>query len=253
MDYFEIIFRGYSNENDRKFLSKYFIRECKKAAEEHYDLGEFFTGLFNGIKTLKNECKKPFYKRENELYIMLNGAENGTQKYEKIKTKSVEEENKKTIEYCKNELSYISFENFPLNLIGFTNNRYEGNLHYNEVEFISNEITKAFRELNQPQQNETGNTKEVKKELHNQIFKGNNFEIWQRLFENFNINETKRTDLRFMYEIMKYKGQIHETVTVKNITDWINKTYQFSIEKLQYTSIKNKSNENRMAIYNLIK
>ena len=56
-----------------------------------------------------------------------------------------------------------------------------------------------------------------------------------------------------MYEIMKYKEQIHKTVTVKNITDWINETYDFNIDKLQYTSIKNKSNENRMSIYNLIK
>ncbi len=92
-----------------------------------------------------------------------------------------------------------------------------------------------------------------KKEWHNQIFKDNAFEFWERLFENLNINETKRTDLRFMYEIMKYKEQIHKTVTVKNITDWINETYQFSIDKLQYTSIKSKSNENRMSIYNLIK
>lgn len=97
------------------------------------------------------------------------------------------------------------------------------------------------------------NSDEVKIELHNHIFKDNAFVIWERLFENFNINETKRTDLRFMYEIMKYKEQIHKTVTVKNITDWINDTYQFSIEKLQYTDIKNKSNENRMSIYNLIK
>ena len=56
-----------------------------------------------------------------------------------------------------------------------------------------------------------------------------------------------------MFEVMKYNKQIHNTVTVKNITDWINDTYQFSIEKLQYTSINDKSNENRMSIYNLIK
>ncbi|MWB94016.1 hypothetical protein GON26_06555 [Flavobacterium sp. GA093] len=104
-----------------------------------------------------------------------------------------------------------------------------------------------------PQQTEPLFNNEAKKELHNHIFKDNAFVVWERLFENFNINETKRTDLRFMYEIMKYKEQIHKTVTVKNITDWINDTYQFSIEKLQYTNIKNKSNESRMSIYNLIK
>lgn len=115
------------------------------------------------------------------------------------------------------------------------------------ISFLENKLKE------QTQQTETNKTDEVKKELYNHIFEGNAFYIWERLFENFNINETKRTDLRFMYEIMKYKGQIHKTVTVKNITDWINDTYQFSIEKLQYTSVKSKSNENRMSIYNLIK
>lgn len=91
------------------------------------------------------------------------------------------------------------------------------------------------------------------KPLHNQIFKDNAFEIWQRLFENLNVTESKRTDLRFMYEVMKYNGQIHNTVSVKNILDWINETYQFSIEKLQYTNFKSKSNKNRLSIYNLIK
>jgi hypothetical protein len=103
------------------------------------------------------------------------------------------------------------------------------------------------------QQNESIKTDEVKKELHYNIFTDNAFYVWQRLFESFNITGTQRTDLRFMYEIMKYNGQIHKSVTVKNITDWINETYNFSIDKLQYTSIKDKSNENRMTIYNLIK
>lgn len=114
-------------------------------------------------------------------------------------------------------------------------------------------IDRLKSKKNEPQQNESSIIDEVKKELHNDYFKDNAFNIWERLFENFNINETKRTDLRFMYEIMKYNGQIHKTVTVKNITDWINETYDFSIDKLQYTSIKSKSNENRMSIYNLIK
>jgi hypothetical protein len=114
-------------------------------------------------------------------------------------------------------------------------------------------IDRLKSKKNEPQQNESSIIDEVKNELHNDYFKDNAFNIWERLFENFNINETKRTDLRFMYEIMKYNGQIHKTVTVKNITDWINETYDFSIDKLQYTSIESKSNENRMSIYNLIK
>jgi hypothetical protein len=105
----------------------------------------------------------------------------------------------------------------------------------------------------QPQQSEIIKVLEVKKELHNNIFTDNAFYVWQRLFENFNITGTQRTDLRFMYEVMLYNGQIHKTVTVKNITDWINETYDFDIDKLQFTDIKGKSNEKRMSVYNLIK
>jgi hypothetical protein len=105
----------------------------------------------------------------------------------------------------------------------------------------------------QPQQSEIINVLEVKNELHNNIFTDNAYYVWQRLFENFNITGTQRTDLRFMYEVMLYNGQIHKTVTVKNITDWINETYDFDIDKLQFTDIKGKSNEKRMSVYNLIK
>ena len=152
MDYIDIILRGYSNENDRKFLNKYFIRECKKAKEQHYDFEVFFSGLVNGIDRIKKEYEKPFYKRKNELYFMLEGAKNKTLKYADLDTKSIDEKHNETIEYCESELSDISFENFPINLLQFTNDRYRGNLFYSEVNFINNEIAKAFKELNTPQQ-----------------------------------------------------------------------------------------------------
>lgn len=113
-----------------------------------------------------------------------------------------------------------------------------------KIKSVTVEVTKQVESIN---------TDEVKKELHTHIFKDNAFEFWVRLFENLNVNKTKRTDLRFMYEVMKHNGQIHETVNVKNITDWINETYDFNIDKLQYTSYKSKENKNRLSVYNLIK
>jgi hypothetical protein len=98
----------------------------------------------------------------------------------------------------------------------------------------------------------TDNENEDKPTLHNNIFKDNAFEIWERLFENLNIDETKRTDLRFLYEAMKYGGQIHTNITIKNFTEWVCITYQYTIDKLHYTDIWSKSNETRMSIYNLI-
>jgi hypothetical protein len=109
------------------------------------------------------------------------------------------------------------------------------------------------KEIKQPQQSETKKPDEVKKELYNHIFKDNEFEVWQSMFDNFKITESSNTDLRFMYEVMKYNTQIHKIVTVTGITDWINDTYQFSITKLQYTDFKKASNNKRLSTYKLIK
>lgn len=155
MDYIDIILRGYLNENDKQFLSKYFIRESKKAEKELYSFDEFFAGLDNAINKFKIEYKNRLYKRKNELYLMKEGAENGTLTYRDLKGESIKERNKKTIEYCESELSEISFENYPIGLLYFTNNRFTGHLNYSEVEFIENEIAKAFEELKKNQQPET--------------------------------------------------------------------------------------------------
>ena len=45
---------------------------------------------------------------------------------------------------------------------------------------------------------------DVEKQLHPNIFKKNGFEIWESMFEKFNITKTKRTDIDFMFEVMKY-------------------------------------------------
>lgn len=253
MDYIEIMLRGYTNENDRNFLGKYFIREFKKAENKHYDLEEFFTGLLKGIDTLKNEYQKELFKRKNELYFMLSGAENGTLKYGDLKSESVEERHKKTIENCKNELSSIGLGYSTINLLHFTNGRFIGHLHYSEVEFIGNGIAKAYKVLNEPQQLEAVIPDEVKNlPQHTHIFKGNSFEIWQSMFDEFKITKTSRTDIDFMFQIMKYNKLIYDTIGYTDIKDWINKVYEISFDKIKYTDPKQTSNEKRMIAYNLI-
>lgn len=166
MDYIEIILRGYSNENDRDFFSKYFIRESKKAEKEFYDYEVFFSGLLNAIKTLKEEYKTRLYKRKNELYFMLDGAKNGTLNYGNSENKSIEELHKQTIEYCESELAEISFENFPINLLYFTKNRFIGHLYYSEVLFIENKITEAYNKLKETQHSEQLESSIPKKNEH---------------------------------------------------------------------------------------
>lgn len=250
MDYIEIMLRGYTNENDRNFLGKYFIREFKKAENKHYDLEEFFTGLLKGIDTLKNEYQKELFKRKNELYLMLSGAENGTLKYGDLKSESVEERHKKTIEYCKNELSSIGLGYSTINLLHFTNNRFIGHLYYSEVEFIGNEIAKAYKVLNEPQQNETGNADKLLKNEFDKIFKNDiGFTIFTKMFELYKPEEkTHLANFSFLFYAMEKDFlACSQTEFVKFLE---NDKYDVNIEKIDSRqSGKNKKSK----LYNSIK
>ena len=69
------------------------------------------------------------------------------------------------------------------------------------------------------------------KVLHNNIFKNNAFNVWQSMFDSFEITDSSRTDVKFMYEEMKKDGLIFETVNQKTFLDWISKTYQIVVQK----------------------
>jgi hypothetical protein len=102
----------------------------------------------------------------------------------------------------------------------------------------------------EPQQQKNNEPDEVKKELHNNIFKGNAFEIWQSMFEKFKITESKRTDIDFMFEVMKYNNLIYDNIKYVDIQNWINNIYEISFDKIKFTNHKAKSNDKRLIIYN---
>lgn len=62
---------------------------------------------------------------------------------------------------------------------------------------------------------------------HSHIFKANAFEVWQYMFDEFNINEKSRTDVKFIFEEMRKEGEglIHKTVNQKTFLEWITSTY----------------------------
>lgn len=66
---------------------------------------------------------------------------------------------------------------------------------------------------------------------HTHIFKNNAFDVWEAMFNDFGIKESSRTDIKFMFEEMKKDGLIFNTITQKNILNWISETYQIEIEK----------------------
>lgn len=123
---------------------------------------------------------------------------------------------------------------------------------FNLLAFPEN-IASNKTENNQPQPKETNKPDEVKKELHNNIFKDNAFEVWQSMFEKFEILESNySTDIDFMFEVMKYYNLIHENIGLTDIKNWINRVYEISFDKIRFTDHKAKANKKRLIIFNQI-
>jgi len=151
MNYLEIVLQGYFNENNREFLEKYFFREFKKAEKEQYfEADEFFNGCIKVIESWEKYLQEQVFKRKHELYLMLDGAKNGTMKYGDLQGKTIEEKRRETIEYCEQELKEVRPDgigslSFTVHLQSLTNGRIAYNMPYNELLVIKIAILKAFK------------------------------------------------------------------------------------------------------------
>jgi hypothetical protein len=148
MDYLGIIINGYFNKNNRDFLDKYFYREFKKAEKEHYEVGEFFSGCTDIIKSWEKSLEQEKFKRKSELWRMLAMAKNKTMPYADMQGKTIEQKRKETIEYCKSELKDerhdgIGSLSFTAHLVSLTNGRVAYNMDYNEIVIIKKGMAKA--------------------------------------------------------------------------------------------------------------
>ena len=70
------------------------------------------------------------------------------------------------------------------------------------------------------------------------------------MFEKFKITESNRTDIDFMFEVMKYHNLIYDNIKYVDIQNWINSVYEISFDKIKFTDHKAKSNDKRLIIYN---
>ena len=105
--------------------------------------------------------------------------------------------------------------------------------------------------IDQPQQPKTTNIDEVKKEMHNNIFIGNSFEVWERYKDNKNLVFNDRTDLRLIFELMKIDNLIVDTVELKHYIKWLNKWFfNYNITELKNINLKTKPNIQRTNDYN---
>ncbi|WP_047416056.1 hypothetical protein [Cellulophaga sp. Hel_I_12] len=143
---------------------------------------------------------------------------------------------KSYLELRANELGYDADFNFKRDDFG--------NLRIEKVKFSSQNSLKT----DEPQQNQESETDAVENK-HINIFRNNGFDVWQSMFDSFCIDETSRTDVKFMYEIMKKDGLIFDTINQKTFLDWISKTYEIVIQKTSNHSVTNE----RIAIYSIAK
>jgi hypothetical protein len=88
------------------------------------------------------------------------------------------------------------------------------------------EIKDLFSDFTEtPQLSEAIICKEVKKELHNDIFKGNAFEVFEVYKENKQLSVNSRTDLRVIFELLKNDNLLRNTIELKHYINWLNRVY----------------------------
>jgi hypothetical protein len=244
-NYLKIIIEGLIEVEN---LKTYFKRLQKVNERDNFITKiEFYTKLTNVTIDLKVKCKERFNESKNELYKVLS-------------LKKAKNEDTKEIE---KEIKTITPDMLPLNLMHITNSQFTGFLSYSEIEYVESIILEILKnEINlintdkQPQPKETKELDKDKKELHNNIFKDNSFEVWQRMFQQFEIKESSYSiNLDFMFNVMQNqesKFLIHKTITKTRMIEWINEVYEITFTKIRYTNYKSNSNKNRLIIFNQI-
>lgn len=85
---------------------------------------------------------------------------------------------------------------------------------------------------------------------HQNIFINNAFDVWIEMFEKFQIKQDSRTDVKFMFEIMKRDNMIYKSVSQVSYLMWIEENFNLDISKTANIDLKNNM---RLAIYNSAK
>lgn len=112
---------------------------------------------------------------------------------------------------------------------------------------LENENTPKLKSIVNAKLDNSSEITKFKNDLHSKIFKNNAFEVWQFMFEEFDINSKSRTDVKFIYEEMRKDGLIHNTVNQITFLEWITSTYNGLI--IEKTSNHSRT-QRRLQAYN---
>ena len=234
-NYLNLIFSGYfKNPNT---LKRYLIRNQKIEERDNFITeDEFYDNCKDVVLKLKEDIYFQYNNRKSELLEVLD-----LKKHKGIDTIETQKQ------YDTNDLSH-----FTINLYSITNQKIKAYLSYSDIEFVENTINQLVQkdEHNEPQQKETKNPNEVKKELHNNIFKGNTFLLWFKYYQNKNIDVTCKTDLRVIYELMKKDNCFQNTIELKHYINWLNSEFfDGAIMELKKQYFDSRPNQQRLKDY----
>lgn len=239
------------NQNDLKNINLQLCLVSKKVVELFSSIEYFEPQNEQSVK--QNLLIDTFFRIRNEI---LNSLNNSKIIIPDIIKHQIEYKNyQMAIDFKNHFLKTIDTHLYTIKRNGIHIDKTPLNDIYND---LIDEIKKSIdkEELNisllinnkQPQQPEPTTKVEVKENQHSNIFVNNAFEVWQQMFLDFKIIVTSRTDIRFMFDAMKFDKLIHNNITQKNILDWISETHSMTIEKPNYKN--HKTDIKRNVIYN---
>lgn len=113
------------------------------------------------------------------------------------------------------------------------------------VDFLEQQAGNALPSLHP----EIVKSDEYKKDLHNNIFKGNAFEVFEKYHFNRSVSENSKSDLSVLFQLFKNDNLFVETVELKHYIIWLNTIYDYALVEIKKVDIKTKRNIQRTNDY----
>jgi len=176
--------------------------------------------------------------------------------------KLLEEEyvSNQSIDFWKGFKKFIQIQEKRLNL------EKDRNILYNTLEeslFDSQEPHKVLDILSwldvklttitQPQQETKAEAPQKKGNLYNEYFKGNTFLLFKKYCEDYNIDNTCRTDLRVLFQLFDMKGFFADTIELKHYLKFLSHYLKYDNTELKKVDLNTKPNIKRQNDFNRIK
>lgn len=226
--YEDLLLQGYLDH--KNFYEDYISNRAKKL-NDIYGISskEFF---FMADETINRIIEETISRHERLIKELKEGRDRS------VADEDIEAYNKRLQEVCSEDLSY------GYNVRPDAQGLISDKIYLKELNIIKDTLSI----LNAPKWGERDDFNQSQ-ELYNRVFKSNFFELFELLFDEFNIDESKRADLKFIFEMMKEDGFLHPEVSQREFYECISRVYNMDF---QITSNWSKT-KHRTKIYSVVK